>query len=108
VTSPQLAIRSLLKLTRLEIKIFAREPLGLFGSILIPIVLFVGLARFLGPTVPRPGRPLGTGAGFLPAVSLLSGIWQGDAWSAHAVDVVALVATFLICTAISAKVFRWE
>jgi ABC-2 type transport system permease protein len=42
------------------------------------------------------------------AVSLLSGIWQGDAWSAHAVDVVALVATFLICTAISAKVFRWE
>ena len=42
------------------------------------------------------------------AVSLLSGIWQGDAWSAHVLDVVALVATFLICTAVSAKVFRWE
>ena len=42
------------------------------------------------------------------AVSLLEGIWKGDAWSAHARDVVALVLAFLVCTALSAKVFRWE
>jgi ABC-2 type transport system permease protein len=42
------------------------------------------------------------------AVSLLQGIWIGDPWSAHIGDVVALAVVFLICTALSAKVFRWE
>jgi len=42
------------------------------------------------------------------AVSLLDGIWKGDSWLAHGTDVAALVLTFVICTAISAKVFRWE
>jgi ABC-2 type transport system permease protein len=42
------------------------------------------------------------------AVSLLQGIWTGDAWSAHVGDVAALAVTFAVCTALSAKVFRWE
>jgi ABC-2 type transport system permease protein len=42
------------------------------------------------------------------AVSLLQGIWDGDAWSAHLGDVAALVVVFGVCTALSAKVFRWE
>ena len=42
------------------------------------------------------------------AVSLLQGIWVGDAWSAHTGDVVALAITFVVCTALSARVFRWE
>jgi ABC-2 type transport system permease protein len=42
------------------------------------------------------------------AVSLLRGMWKGDAWSAHGVDVMALVVVFAVCTALSAKVFRWE
>jgi ABC-2 type transport system permease protein len=42
------------------------------------------------------------------AVSLMEGIWKGDAWSAHMGDVAALVVVFVICTALSAKVFRWE
>jgi len=42
------------------------------------------------------------------AVSLLTGIWRGDAWSAHLGDVAALAFVFLVCTALSAKVFRWE
>jgi ABC-2 type transport system permease protein len=41
-------------------------------------------------------------------VSLLEGIWKGDAWSAHLGDVAALAVVFVICTALSAKVFRWE
>jgi len=41
-------------------------------------------------------------------VSLLEGIWKGDAWSAHMGDVAALAAVFIMCTALSAKVFRWE
>jgi len=42
------------------------------------------------------------------AVSLLEGIWKGDAWWTHARDIVALVVGFIVCTALSAKVFRWE
>ena len=42
------------------------------------------------------------------AVSLLQGIWKGDAWSAHIGDLAALAVVFLACTALSAKVFRWE
>jgi ABC-2 type transport system permease protein len=42
------------------------------------------------------------------AVSLLEGIWKGDSWWAHAPDVAALVVAFIVCTALSAKVFRWE
>jgi ABC-2 type transport system permease protein len=42
------------------------------------------------------------------AVSLLEGIWKGDAWWAHANDLAALVVAFIVCTALSAKVFRWE
>ncbi len=42
------------------------------------------------------------------AVSLLEGMWKGEAWSAHVGDVAALVVFFAICTAASAKVFRWE
>ena len=42
------------------------------------------------------------------AVSLLQGIWRGDAWSAHLGDVAALALVFAVCMALSAKLFRWE
>ena len=42
------------------------------------------------------------------AVSLLRGIWHGEAWSAHAGDVAVLTLMFLAFTALSARVFRWE
>ena len=42
------------------------------------------------------------------AVSLLEGIWTGEPWSAHVGDVVALGTVFAVCTALSAKLFRWE
>ena len=50
-------------------------------------------------------------ARFLPltyVVSLLQGIWNGASWSAHLGDLAALAVVFAICTAVSARVFRWE
>src|ERR1700723_908395 len=41
-------------------------------------------------------------------VSLLEGIWKGDPWSTHLGDIAALATVFVICTVLSAKVFRWE
>jgi ABC-2 type transport system permease protein len=42
------------------------------------------------------------------AVPLLQGIWNGEAWSAPVGEVAALAVVFVVCTALSAKVFRWE
>jgi ABC-2 type transport system permease protein len=41
-------LRGLWKLTWLEIKIFVREPLGLIGSVAVPVALFVVLSRVMG------------------------------------------------------------
>ena len=40
--------RGLWKLTWLEIKIFLREPLGAFGSIIFPVLVFVVFGRLVG------------------------------------------------------------
>jgi ABC-2 type transport system permease protein len=40
--------RGLWRLTWLEIKIFAREPLGFIGSVAIPVILFVVMSRIAG------------------------------------------------------------
>jgi ABC-2 type transport system permease protein len=45
---------------------------------------------------------------FTYAVSLLRGAWLREPWSAHAGDIAALALTFVVCTAVSAKIFRWE
>ena len=70
----------------------------------------IGLSGLFVPIESLP-PVLQTVARALPltyTVSLLQGIWRGDAWSAHAGDVAALAVVFGVCTALSAKGFRWE
>jgi ABC-2 type transport system permease protein len=77
------------------------------AAIVYPMIPFSGL---LFPITFMP-PPLQTLAAWMPltyAVSLLRGIWGGDPWSAHLHDVAALAVVFIVCTALSAKVFRWE
>ena len=81
------------------------QPIG--AAILYPMVALSGLF------VPIASMPPGMQiiARLMPltyAVSLLRGIWQGEAWSAHVGDVAALVIVFAVCVAVSSKVFRWE
>ena len=38
-------LRGLWKLTWIETKVFLREPLGAFGTIVVPVLIFVGLGR---------------------------------------------------------------
>ena len=73
----------------------------------VPDVRRLGTLRARG----SPSPVLRAVARVLPltyAVSLLQGIWKGDAWLAHLGDIAALVVVFVVCTALSAKVFRWE
>ncbi len=81
------------------------QPIG--AVILYPMIAVSGLF------VPVESLPpvLHTVVRILPmtyAVRLLQGIWNGDAWLAHVSDVAALTVLFVLYTAISAKVFRWE
>ena len=81
------------------------QPIG--AAILYPML---GLSGLFSPLSSLPPI-LQIVARMLPltyAVSLLKGIWRGEAWSAHITDVLVLVAVALCCTALSAKVFRWE
>jgi ABC-2 type transport system permease protein len=81
------------------------QPIG--ALIMYPMMAISGLFA------PVDSLPLAvqTVAKVLPltyAVSLLEGIWKGDAWWAHTRDLTALALAFVVCTALSAKVFRWE
>lgn len=81
------------------------QPIG--AVILYPML---GLSGIFVPIAVLPPM-LHAIARVLPltyAVFLLEGIWNGDAWPAHLGDVAALILVFAICTALSAKIFRWE
>jgi ABC-2 type transport system permease protein len=58
--------------------------------------------------LPPPAQTLARIVPLTYVVSLLRGIWRGEGWVAHLGDVATLVLIFVICTAISARVFRWE
>jgi ABC-2 type transport system permease protein len=81
------------------------QPIGTL--ILYPMIGMSGLF------VPLDALPRGVQAAarlmpFTYAVSLLRGAWLGEPWSAHIGDVAALLVTLVVCTAVSAKIFRWE
>jgi ABC-2 type transport system permease protein len=81
------------------------QPIGTL--ILYPML---GVSGLFAPVASLPPM-LQAVAHALPltyAVSLLRGIWHGEGWSAHIGDVTALSVMFLLFTAVSAKVFRWE
>jgi len=81
------------------------QPIG--AVIMYPMIAVSGLfvpIEALPPVLHVVARVLPLGY----AVPLLQGIWNGDKWSAHVGDVVALAIVFFVCTALSAKLFRWE
>jgi ABC-2 type transport system permease protein len=85
----------------------ARFAQPISSIILYPMIavsgLFVPLSSF-SPSFRSFARALP----LTYAVSLLQGIWKGDTWSAHLGDIGALAFVFVICTALSTRIFRWE
>jgi ABC-2 type transport system permease protein len=81
------------------------QPIG--TAILYPMLGLSGLfvpVESLPPTLQAVARALP----FTYAVSLLRGVWHGEGWSTHVRDVAMLALMFVLCTVLSAKVFRWE
>lgn len=81
------------------------QPIGTI--VLYPMVgisgLFVPVAEMTAPL-----RALARVTPATYAVSLMRGAWHGDAWTAHAGDLASLALFFVVCTALSARWFRWE
>jgi ABC-2 type transport system permease protein len=48
---------------------------------------------------------------FIPlthVVTLLKGLWRGDAWLQHQTEVIILGAILVVASVVAVKVFRWE
>ena len=81
------------------------QPIG--AAVLYPMLAVSGLFY----PVERFPRALQAVAFLFPtthAVALLQGVWNGSGWSAHWLDVAALLVLFAAFTALSTRVFRWE
>jgi len=81
------------------------QPIGTL--ILYPMIAVCGLFAPI-EALPSGLRVVARVVPLTYVASLLQGIWRGEAWSAHTTDLGALLVTFVVCTAISARVFRWE
>lgn len=81
------------------------QPLG--TMILYPML---GVSGLFVPIAVLPAwlQPIAHVLPLTPAVSLLRGIWLGEGWLAHGWDVLGVALVFAVCTAISARVFRWD
>jgi ABC-2 type transport system permease protein len=81
------------------------QPIG--SIVFYPMIALSGLFVPIA-SLPPVVRGLARALPLTYAVSLLKGILKGDSWSMHAGDVLALALVFAVCTALSARVFRWE
>ncbi len=81
------------------------QPIG--AVVLYPMLALSGLF-FPLTALPSGVRIVARGLPLTYSVSLLRGILQGDSWATHVGDIAALALVFVICTALSARVFRWE
>lgn len=81
------------------------QPVG--AIVLYPMILLSGLF-FSTDALPAYLRYAARVIPFTYAVSLLRGIWIGEPWSAHLLDLGALALVFAVCIAISSRIFRWE
>jgi ABC-2 type transport system permease protein len=103
---------STLSILSLGFLIASVVPTARFAQMISAVVLYPMLALSgLFYPVDRLPRAFEVVSYLLPtthAVALLNGVWDGSGWSAHWVNVAALLVLFAAYTALSTKVFRWE
>ena len=81
------------------------QPVG--GIVLYPMLFLSGLFAPIA-SLPAPLQLIARALPLTYAVSLMKGIWTGDAWAAHIGDIAALALCAAVCGTLSARLFRWE
>ncbi len=78
------------------------------GLVILYPMIFLSGAAFPLEMMPDGVRTL---SNFLPlthVVTLLRGLWAGDAWSQHTSEVIILTGLLVLGALVSAKTFKWE
>lgn len=78
------------------------------GAIIFILMVFLSGASFPSQIFPPALKQI---AGFLPltyVVTLLQGLWLGEAWGAHITEVLVLAAVLVVGVVVSARLFRWK
>ncbi|MEO6525757.1 MAG: ABC transporter permease [Gemmatimonadaceae bacterium] len=81
------------------------QPVG--ALIFYPMLALSGLF-FPVERLPPAVRMVSTILPTTHAVALMQGVWRGAGWGSQWVSIVALLLTFVVCIALSARWFRWE
>ena len=79
----------------------------------ISMVIFYPMMFLSGAGIPLEIMPptIRRIADFLPltyVVKLLRGLWFGESWGDHLLEVAVLGGILVVCTALAARLFRWE
>jgi ABC-2 type transport system permease protein len=79
----------------------------------VSMAIFYPMLFLSGAGLPLEMLPDGVRkfSNFLPlthVVTLLRGLWIGEAWSQHTTEVIVLLSLLVVGVLISAKTFRWE
>jgi ABC-2 type transport system permease protein len=80
---------------------------------IIAMVMLYPMLILSGAAWPRELMPVGvqTVSAFIPltyVVNLLRGLWLGQSWGDHRLNVIVLAVMLLLGIVISVKTFRWE
>lgn len=79
----------------------------------ISMVIFYPMLFLSGASIPLEILPdsIRRIADFLPlayVVRLLRGLWFGDSWGEHLLETAVLGGILVVCTALAARIFRWD
>jgi ABC-2 type transport system permease protein len=79
----------------------------------VGMVIFYPMMFLSGSGIPLEVMPenIRRLADFLPltyVVRLLRGLWFGDAWTDHLLEMAVLGGVLVVCTVLAARFFRWE
>ena len=80
----------------------------ILGNVLIYPMVFLSGSFFPLEVFPKAIQKVAAFNPLTYVVNLLRGLWFGEPWSAHLLDVGVLVGMLVVGIVISAKTFRWE
>lgn len=87
-------------------------PTARFAQLVTAVCLYplLGVSGLFAPvdSFPIGLKVIAYASPLTHAVSLTTGMWEGDSWSHYGPELVALTVAFVFCMALSSKVFRWE
>jgi ABC-2 type transport system permease protein len=81
---------------------------SIVGNVLLYPMIYLSGATIPMEIMPEGVRNVGNFIPLTHVVTLLQGLWKGEAWSQHTTEGFVLGAMLVACSVVAVKVFRWE